>query len=132
MQPGIGYNRQLKEKNKMNKFSGNEEKLIPTERWEEWSTMFTNGNRGRSLSIDIKKSEMDINTLANDLPLVAIDYDPVDKGNIFTISYDQKESPERHTIERPSKLVEMQDDKGIVVGVVIEDEGGVENIILFR
>lgn len=111
---------------------GKEVKIIPTERWEEWSTMFTNGNRGRSLKIEIKKSEGGIKRLVENLPLVAIDYDPLNKGNIFTVSYDKKENPGRHFIKEPKKLIEMQDKKGVVVAVTLEDSKGEQNIILLK
>ena len=107
-------------------------KNIPSERWEEWCTMFTNGNNGRLVMFQIANKEMEPKTLADDLGLVAIDYDPVGKGNRITISFGHREEPNRHIIDGPVKLMQLQDKNGIVVSVVIENTDEERSIIILK
>jgi hypothetical protein len=62
-------------------------KEIPAERWKAWCDTFTNGNRRRALSIDLVGDEVGDERLVDSLPLVAIDYDPLHKGDDFVVSY---------------------------------------------
>ena len=106
-------------------------KEIPAESWEDWCDTFTNGNRGRLVSIGLVGDEIGDEPLAESVPLVAIDYDPVDKGNDFVISFGQEAAPSHHIIEAPVRLWQAQDANGLVVSLQIEDQNGRRTILSF-
>ena len=106
-------------------------KEIPAERWEEWFDTFTLDNLGRSLSIDLVDDEYGDERLAEGVPLVAIDYDPVNKGNDFVVSYGEEVASTSHIIRAPVRLWQAQDANGLVVALEIEDESGRHTILSF-
>ena len=106
-------------------------KEIPAEGWEAWCDTFTNGNRGRSLSIDLVDDEVGDARLAEGVSLVAIDYDPADKGNDFVVSFGNELAPTSHIIRAPVRLWQAQDANGRVVSLEIEDESGRRTILSF-
>ena len=106
-------------------------KEIPAESWEEWCDTFTNGNRGRSLSIDLVDDEYGDERLAEGVPLIAIDYDPVHKGDDFVVSYGEEVAPTSHIIRAPVRLWQAQDVNGLVVALEIEDQSGRRTILSF-
>lgn len=116
----------------MEKIDPNEIKEIQSERWQEWSTMFTNTNQGRIINLEIKDEESSTKTLADNLELIAVDYDPVGKGNNFVISFGSRQSPSRHRIDNPVKITQMQNKIGLVASIIIEDTMGIRSIILFK
>ena len=106
-------------------------KEIPAEGWEAWCDTFTNGNRGRSFSIDLVDDEIGDQRLAGGASLVAIDYDPFDKGNDFVVSFGDELAPTSHIIRAPARLWQAQDANGLVVSLEIEDESGRRTILSF-
>jgi hypothetical protein len=108
-----------------------ETKMIPAESWVDWFDTFTAGNAGRPVRIALVDDELGNEALTSDAPLVAIDYDPVGKGNDFVISYGDKLAPSHHTIQVPTALWQAQDDNGLVVSLEIEDESGRRTILSF-
>ena len=104
---------------------------IPAEGWEAWCDTFTKGNRGRLLSIELVDDEIGDERLAEGLPLVAIDYDPIDKGDDFVVSYGEEVAPTSHVIRAPARLWQAQDADGLVVALEIEDESGRRTILSF-
>ncbi len=113
----------------MGNIASDETKKIPTERWAEWCTTFTNGNRGRLVRIEVVSDELGAEPLADGAALVAIDYDPAGKGNNFVISYGDEAAPASHVITKPVALWQAQDRDGLVVSLEIEAEGGSRIII---
>lgn len=113
----------------MARIASDETKSIPVERWEAWSVSFTNGNRGRIINIEVVDPELGSEPLADQVVLVAIDHDPVGKGNDFIISYGDGSAPSRHVISAPVELWQAQDADGLVVSLEIEDEHGGHTII---
>lgn len=113
----------------MGKIASDETKEIPVERWGEWCDLFTNGNRGRLLGVEIVDAESGAQTLADGVTLVAIDYDPGGKGNDFVLSYGDQQAPSRHTVAGPVALWQGQDRNGVVVSLEIEDERGGRTIV---
>jgi len=113
----------------MGKIASDETKAIPAERWGEWCDLFTNGNRGRLIGIEIVDAELGAQPLADGVALVAIDYDPEGKGNDFVFSYGDEGAPTRHTVPGPITLWQAQDKNGVVVSLEIEDERGGRTIV---
>lgn len=113
----------------MGKIASDETKAIPVERWSEWCGLFTNGNRGRLIGIEIVDAESGAEPLADGVSLVAIDFDPEGKGNDFVLSYGDEEAPSRHTVAGPVALWQAQDQNGVVVSIEIEDEHGGRTVV---
>jgi hypothetical protein len=113
----------------MGKIASDETKEIPQERWAEWCDLFTNGNRGRLIGIEIVDDESGAQPLADGVALVAIDYDPEGKGNDMVISYGDEEAPSRHTVAGPVALWQAQDRNGVVVSLEVENEHGGRTIV---
>lgn len=113
----------------MGKIAPDETKNIPRERWEAWCDSFTNGNRGRLMDIEVVDAALGPEPLADQVVLVAIDYDPAGKGNDFVISFGDYEAPSRHVISGPVALWQAQDANGLVVSLEIEDQRGGRTVV---
>lgn len=106
-------------------------KQIPTERWLEHCSMFTNGNRGRILTLSSIDPETGYEVLAGEMPLFGIDYDPISKGDDMTISLG-KNSPEfSHVVKAPVEFWESHDDNGVVEQIRIIDQNNGEINLTF-
>ncbi len=110
----------------------NEIKVIPKDRWEEWCTMFTNGNRGRLVKVAVNDIEYGLQTLAENVELVAIDYDPEGKGNKITLSLGSQLTPNSHIVSSSVKIEQIQNENGLVTSVVIEDNWETRNVVILR
>jgi hypothetical protein len=116
----------------MGRIASDETKEIAAERWAEWCDLFTNGNRGRLISIELVSDELGAEPLADNATLAAIDYDPAGKGNDFVISYGDEQSPYRHVASEPVALWQAQDANGWVVSLEIEDARGGRTVVTLR
>ena len=113
----------------MSNIASHETKNIPAGRWEEWCVTFTNGNRGRLLTIEVVGDELGAEPLADGAALVALDYDPAGKGNNFVIRYGAETAPASHVVANPVALWQAQDENGLVVSLDIEAEGGGRTVV---
>jgi hypothetical protein len=115
----------------MNDHTPTETKEIPAERWVNWCDTFSNGNRGRTLSISFIDDVYGDEPLTDEVAFVAIDYDPVNKGNDFVVSFGERDAPTAHVVPAPVRLMQAQDANGLVVAVEIEDQNGRRTILSF-
>lgn len=109
-----------------------ESKGIPQEAWARWCDTFTNGNRGRAVTIFAVESEMDVATLVEGAALVAIDYDTPGRGNDFVVSYGDTQQPNSHVIEHPVALRQDQDSNGRIHSLEIGEHGGRRTVVRFQ
>lgn len=116
----------------MGRIAADENKQIPMGRWEEWCDLFTNGNAGRPISVELVGNEEGAVRLADEVALVAIDYDPADKGNAMVISYGASSAPSSHTVNKPAELWQGQDENGLVVALEIVTDSGDSVAILLN
>lgn len=107
-------------------------KQIDRESWLEYLSMFSNGNRGRMIAIEIVGEKIGAQTLASGTPLFAIDYDPAGKGDNLLISTGLEGLDLTHEIDAPVELRELQDDNGMVVSMEIVDRAGTRTILDFK
>ena len=107
-------------------------KHIPPERWEEFCDNFTQGNRGRTVSIEIVGSEVGDQALAISVPFSAIDFDTLYKGYAFILSYGSAAPLTTHTITVPAEVWQTQDESGVVVALEIIDIEDRKTIIKFE
>jgi Family of unknown function (DUF5335) len=104
-------------------------KSIPNERWGEFFDQFSDGNRGRHISIEIMSSAVANETLIKNTPLLAMVYDPPVKGNDLTIEVGKSEVDYAHTINAPVEVLTGQDSNGKMMAVSIKDVTGTQTLI---
>ena len=107
-----------------------ETKNIPVARWQEYCDTFTNGNRGRVVSIMIVLEDAE-HALAENTIFSAIDYDPVGKGDDFVISYGEQAPLTSHIVYAPVELQQAQDENGKVVALEIIDTENQKTVLKF-
>ena len=105
---------------------------IPRERWLDFCATFSNGNRGRLLSIEVHTDDQGDNQLVTSVPLIGIAYDPPEKGNdiVVTIGHDEEEEYV-HRIPTPTEVRESQADNGQVTKLEIIDQNNSTTTLSF-
>ncbi len=99
--------------------------------WPEFFGLFSNGNRGRAISIEQFDNESGSSGQARQGPLMAVDYDPVGKGNDIVITTGTDAIDYSHTIYAPVEVVQEQLDNGEVKALQIIDQNNVKTILSF-
>ncbi len=107
-------------------------KKIDQKRWSEFLSMFSNGNRGRMVAIEVADMAIGDQPLTEAAPLFAIDYDPANKGDDLVITTGRDEVDYSHKISAPVEIWESQDDNGKVVALEIIDRDGAKTILVFK
>lgn len=107
-------------------------KKIDQERWSEFLSMFSTGNRGRMIAIEVADMAIGDQTLTDAVPLFAIDYDPANKGDDLVITTGRDEVDYSHKISAPVEIWELQDDNGKVVALDVIDRNGAKTILVFK
>jgi Family of unknown function (DUF5335) len=104
-------------------------KSVPQARWGEFFDMFTNGNRGRHISIESIDPEFGDLELIKDAPLLSMVYDRPDKGNDLMIEVGVDEVFYTHTVDSPSEVMTAQNSVGEMVALSISDASGIKTVI---
>jgi Family of unknown function (DUF5335) len=104
-------------------------KTLPSERWGEFFDQFTDGNRGRHISIERIDSELGDDELIQDAPLMAIVYDRPGKGNDLVIEVGKSEVTYAHTIDAPTEILAAQNSVGQIMAISICDATGIKTIV---
>jgi Family of unknown function (DUF5335) len=104
-------------------------KSVPSERWVEFFDQFSDGNRGRYISIEVIDSEVGDEELIKNAPLMAMVYDPPGKGDKLMIEIGKDEVTYAHTIDTPNEVLTGQDENGVVLAVQIVDMTGTKTLI---
>jgi hypothetical protein len=107
-------------------------KKIDQGRWSEFLSMFSKGNRGRRVTFEVADMENGDQPLTDASPLLAIDYDPADKGDDLVITTGRDEVDYSHKISAPVEIWESQDDNGKVETLEIIDQDGAKTIVAFK
>ena len=107
-------------------------KKIDQGRWPEFLSIFSNGNRGRMVAIEVADLAIGDQPLTEAAPLFAIDYDPANKGDDLVITMGRDEVDYSHKINAPAEIWESQDDNGKVVSLEIINRDGVKTIVAFK
>ena len=107
-------------------------KKLDQARWLEFLSIFSNGNRGRMVAIEVADMATGDQPLTAAAPLFAIDYDPANKGDDLVITTGRDEVDYSHKINAPVEIWESQDDNGKVVALEIIDRDGVKTIVAFK
>jgi hypothetical protein len=104
-------------------------KSVPQARWGEFFDMFTNGNRGRHISIESIDPEFGDLELVRDLPLLSMVYDRPGKGDDLMIEVGEEEILYTHTVDSPTEVSTGQNSIGEMVALSISDAAGIKTII---
>ena len=112
-------------------------KSVPQERWGEFFDQFSDGNRGRHISIFILKgsanevitAEFGDEELIQDAPLMAMVYDRPGKGNDLVIETGKNEVTYAHTVDAPTEVLTGQSESGRMLAVWISDAAGTKTLI---
>jgi hypothetical protein len=107
-------------------------KKIDQGRWPEYLSMLSNGNRGRTITIEMADMAIGDQPLSDAAPLFAIDFDPAGKGNDLVLTTGRDEVDYTHTIGHPAEIWESQDDNGKVLALEIINQSGSKTILTFK
>jgi hypothetical protein len=104
-------------------------KSLPRKRWGEFFDQFSDGNRGRHISLEIISSEVGDAELIKDAPLMAIIYDRPGKGDDLVIEVGRDEVTYAHTIASPTEILTGQNSNGKMMAIWISDFAGTKTLI---
>ncbi len=104
-------------------------KSVPQDQWGEFFDQFTNGNRGRHISIEIVSAELGDEELIQNAPLMAIVYDRPGKGDDLVIETGKDEVTYAHTVDSPTEVLTGQSESGRMMAVSISDAAGDRTLI---
>ena len=104
-------------------------KSVPPERWGEFFDQFSDGNRGRHISIEMITPELGDEELIQNAPLMAIVYDRPGKGNDLVIEVGKDEVTYAHTIAAPTEILTGQSESGRMLAVYITDAAGTKTLV---
>lgn len=107
-------------------------KKVDKDRWPDWVSTFSNGNRGRRIAIEVADLAGGDQSLTGAAPLYAIDYDPVGKGDDLVITTGQDEIDYAHKISAPAEIWESQNDNGKVEALEVVNSEGAKTIVEFK
>jgi hypothetical protein len=104
-------------------------KSVPRDRWSEFFDLFSNGNRGRHISIEVISSEVGTQKLIQDAPLMALVYDRPGKGDDLAIEVGKDEVTYAHTINSPVEVLTGQDSDGLMMAIQVTDTTGTKTVV---
>jgi len=107
-------------------------KKLGQECWQEYLGMFSSGNRGRMITIELADISVGNQSLVDLVPLLAIDYDPENKGDDLVITTGMDAVEYTHRISAPGEIWEFQDDNGKVTALEIIERKGAKTIVTFK
>ncbi len=104
-------------------------KTLPNEGWGEYFDQFSDGNRGRHISIESINVELGDEELIQNAPLMAMVYDRPGKGNDLVIEVGKHQVTYAHTIDAPTEISTGQDALGQIVVICVTDASGTKTLI---
>ncbi len=104
-------------------------KFVPRDRWSEFFDLFSNGNRGRYISIEIISPELGDQELIQNAPLMALIYDRPGKGDNLAIEVGKDEVTYAHTINSPVEVSTGQNSDGLMIAIQITEATGTKTVV---
>jgi hypothetical protein len=104
-------------------------KSVPQERWGEFFDQFSDGNRGRHISIEVITPKIGDEELIQNAPLMAMIYDRQGKGDDLVIEVGKEEVTYAHTIDSPTEVLTGQRESGRMLAVYISDAAGTKTLV---
>jgi hypothetical protein len=113
-----------------------EKKQISQDRWVDYLNEVSAGNRGRLIAVDViagnevsSKPEIDIPVAG--APLLALEYEPVNKGNAIILSTGEQTVDYEHAINATVELIENLDANGELDFLEFCDQNGARTKLNF-
>jgi hypothetical protein len=104
-------------------------KSLPHDRWDEFFDQFSEGNRGRDISIELINSELGDQELIQNSPLMAMIYDRPGKGNDLVIEVGKDQVTVGHIVYSPTEVLTEQDSNGQIITIRISDAAKSQTLI---
>jgi hypothetical protein len=104
-------------------------KTVPQEQWGEFFDQFSDGNRGRRISVEIISPEFGDEELIQNAPLMAMVYDRPGKGNDLVIETGKDDITYAHTVDSPTEVLTGQSESGRMLAVWINDATGTKTLV---
>ena len=106
---------------------------IPREAWTSTLDDFSAIHDGWLFSLDVMSSSIGAQPQLDNLPLLGVSAEPVDRGGAITISAGSAEIGHiTHTIHGPSRVLIERREDGADVAMQIESADGTRAILRFR
>ena len=105
---------------------------IPEAEWGEFFVSFSNGNRGREVTLEVFSSEEGAEGQFKQGKLLAVDYDPPGKGNRIVLTTGTTEIDYSHTVSDPVDVYRAQHDDGEIAALEIADGQGVKTVLSLK
>jgi hypothetical protein len=102
---------------------------IPQGEWKNFFVTFSNGNRGRMLSLEVLDAEAGDSGQARQGKLMSVAYDPVGKGNDIVVTTGEDEVGYSHTIDAPVEVWKAQHENGQIAALEIIDQNQTKTIL---
>jgi Family of unknown function (DUF5335) len=104
-------------------------KSVPRDRWSEFFDLFSNGNRGRYISVEVISADFGDRELIKNAPLMAMIYDRAGKGDDLAIEVGKDEVTYAHTVDAPTEVLTGQNSDGLMMAIQIADAAGTKTLI---
>lgn len=106
-------------------------KQISRSNWPDFCVTFSNGNKGRTVTIEVLGEEEGDCQVVNSAPLLGIAYDPLGKGNDLIVATGRHQVEYAHRIAAPTEVWEAQAKDGLVTRLEMVDQNGIKTVIAF-
>ncbi|WP_146119089.1 DUF5335 family protein [Blastopirellula marina] len=105
---------------------------IPQAEWSDFFVAFSNGNRGREVTLEVFSAEVGSEGQARQGKLLALDYDSPDKGNRLMLTTGEDDVEYTHTVTAPTEVMRAQDEDGEIEALEIVDQQGEKTVIALK
>ena len=105
---------------------------IPQSEWLDFFVTFSNGNRGRDVTLEVIDSSAGPQGQARQGKLLAVGYDSADKGDDLVITTGEDEVDHTHTITAPREVWRAQHDDGEIAALEIIDDQACKTIVSLK
>lgn len=101
-----------------------DQQTIDPAEWPAFFVAFSNANRGRAIAVTVDDPSLGRSCLNDGVPLLALDYDPADRGDDLVITIGRDSLEATHVIRSPTEVTELRDEQRAVTGLKIVDHAG--------
>jgi hypothetical protein len=106
-------------------------KKIPKSRWPDYFARLTDGNKGRLIRVSRFEGESEQKTLEEELPFIALSYDPHHEG-MLSISAGEDRIEYEHAVQHPDQIWVDEDTEGRAKTMQITDADGNRTVVTFE
>jgi hypothetical protein len=104
---------------------------VSQDQWPDYFVSFSNGNRGRSVSLEVFDPEAGGSGVRSQGKLIGVDYDPAGKGDDIIVTTGEDEIAYSHTIQGPVEVWQAQHENGQVGALEIVDQNNSKTVLSF-